>query len=249
MNVAANIKAGSPLLELANYHVLGRILYYVPYFAPLPPGRVLSTFGGLMLIVELLNALGVALKSNPSSSAGQQHTGGHLTIAALSIQVIVILIFIILAAIFHRRCANAQIKSRSVQTPLVTLYASMVLIFIRCIYRLVENTGNTTVDLTDMEALRRLSPILRYEWYFYVFEATLMLVNSAIWNVWNPGRYLPRDHRVCLAPDGRTEVTAEEIDGRSTWAKVGAVMTFGILFRKKDTHPSFQELQDYARAH
>lgn len=56
----------SPLLELVNYRVLGRMLYYVPYFAPIPPARVLSTFGALIALVETLNSLGVAFSSNPS---------------------------------------------------------------------------------------------------------------------------------------------------------------------------------------
>lgn len=134
-----------PLLELANYHVLGRIFYYVPYVAPLPPGRVLSTFGGLMALVEALNALGVAFSSNVSSSHSQQETGSRLTIAALAIQLGVIVVFVLLAAIFHRRCAKANIHAKAVSTPLITLYISMLLILIRCIYRLVGHLGNTTV--------------------------------------------------------------------------------------------------------
>ncbi|KAH6659316.1 hypothetical protein BKA67DRAFT_10462 [Truncatella angustata] len=226
-----------PLLELANYHVLGRILYYVPYLAPLPPNKVLSTFGALMGLVETLNALGVSLSSNPSSS--NQGLGSHLTITALSIQLVVIVIFLLLASIFHYRCVKTNIHTKNVMTPLYTLYGSMVLIFIRCIYRLVEHLGNTTVDLGDLESLSALSPILRYEWYFYVFEATLMLANSIIWNVWNPGRYLPRENHIYLSPDGRTEVEGEkEVDGRSLLAKAGSIMTFGIFFRKKQVQQS-----------
>lgn len=235
----------SPLLELANYHVLGRIFYYVPYVAPLPPGRVLSTFGGLMALVEALNALGVAFSSNVSSSHSQQEMGSHLTIAALAIQLGVIIVFVLLAAIFHRRCAKANIHAKAVSTPLITLYVSMLLILIRCIYRLVGHLGNTTVRFDDLESLMTLSPILRYEWFFYVFEATLMLINSILWNLWNPGRYLPRNYHVYLAPDGRTELEGEDkSDDRPLLAKAGSVLTFGILFRKKENRP-FEELNDY----
>lgn len=224
-----------PLLELANYHVLGQILYYVPHLAPLPPGRVLSTFGGLMALVETLNALGVALNSNPSSSSSQQDMGSHMTTAALAIQLGVILIFIVLAAIFHRRCAKANVYASAVVTPLTTLYVSMTLILIRCIYRLLEHSGNTAVDLDDPEALKNLSPLLRYEYFFYIFEATLMLLNSVLWNVWNPGRFLPRDRRVHLAEDGKTQVTKlDSADHRSMLAKVGHVLTFAVFFGKKE---------------
>lgn len=235
----------SPLLELANYHVLGRVFYYVPYLTPLPPGRVLSTFGALIALVEALNALGVALSSNPSSSQSQQELGSRLTIAALAIQLGVIVIFVLLAAIFHRRCTRANIHAKAVSTPLITLYISMSLVLIRCIYRLVEHLGNTTVRLDNLESLRTLSPILRYEWFFYLFEATLMLINSVLWNVWNPGRYLPRNYHVHLAQDGTTEVEEEDkSDDRPLLAKAASVLTFGVLFRKKENQP-FEELNNY----
>ncbi|KAK6088738.1 rta1 domain-containing protein [Seiridium cupressi] len=194
-----------PLLELANYHVLGRILFYVPYYAPLPPGKVLSTFGGLMALVELLNSLGVALSSNPTST--NQGLGSNLTIAALTIQIAVILIFVILAAIFHRRC----------------------------IYRLVEHLGDTAVHLSDPDSLKDLSPLLRHEWFLYIFEATLMLLNSVLWNVWNPGRFLPRNNRIHLLQDGVNEVEDDETDSRPLIAKAGHILTFGIFFGKKTT--------------
>ncbi|KAK2732048.1 rta1 domain-containing protein [Colletotrichum kahawae] len=225
-----------PLLELANYHVLGRIFYYVPHCAPLPPSKVLTIFGGLMAVVELLNALGVSLSSNPSSTPEKQALGSHLTLAALGIQLVLIVIFICLAALFHLRVAMAKIQSsRGVSTMLSTLYASMCLIFVRCVYRLVEHTGSTKVDLDNMETLRSLSPILRFEVYFYVFEASLMLANSLIWNVWHPGRFLPRGHHVYLTRDGVEVVGEKDVDARSLWAKMANVLTFGILFRRKRT--------------
>ncbi|KAI0402891.1 putative RTA1 domain protein [Xylaria palmicola] len=232
-----------PLLELANYHVLGRILYYVPYFAPLPPSRVLATFGGLLALVEVLNAVGVALAANPSSAQSQQELGSRLTLAAIGIQLGVIAIFIIIAGIFHRRCIRAGVSAKAVSTPLTTLYVSMTFIAIRSIYRLVEHVDNTAVDLSHPETLKTLSPLLRHEWFFYVFEATLMLLNSVLWNIWNPGRYLPKNYHVHLAQDGMTEVEErEDIDDRTSLAKVGHIFTFGIFFRRKRPDYSNREL-------
>ncbi|KAK2743967.1 hypothetical protein FQN55_007016 [Onygenales sp. PD_40] len=224
-----------PLLELANYHVLGRILHYVPHLSPLPPGKILSIFGGLIALVEALNAGGVSLSANPSSSKTQQETGGYITIAALVLQLLVILIFMCIAAIFHHRCAKARIRARPVQTPLITLYVSMLLIFVRCIYRLIQHTGHTTIKIKDLASLKELSPLLRVEWFFYVFEAALIFINSVLWNVWNPGRYFPRNSRVYLARDGRTEVEGgEKGDDRPLLMKAGSVLTFGIFWRKKE---------------
>ncbi|KAI8951499.1 putative RTA1 domain protein [Xylaria longipes] len=236
-----------PLLELSNYHVLGRILYYVPYFSPLPPGRVLAVFGGLLALVEVLNALGVALAANPSSASSQQELGSSLTLASIGIQLGVIAIFICIAGLFHHRCIKANVYAKAVSTPLLTLYVSTALIFTRSIYRLVEHLDNTTVDLKHPETLKTLSPLLRHEWFFYIFESTTMLINSTLWNIWNPGRYLPKNYHVHLAQDGRTEIEGEEYaDSRPFLAKAANVFTFGILFRRKHPSHSTRELNDFS---
>jgi len=152
-------------------------------------------------------------------------------------QLAAIVTFIILATVFHRRCFKRGLLVRAVSTSLITLYVSMALIFVRCIYRLVEHLGATAVELDNLEALRKLSPILRYEVYFYIFEATLMLINSILWNIWNPGRYLPRDYHVYLAEDGSAELRGnEEPDDRSLLLRILSLLTFGLLFRQKTTN-------------
>jgi hypothetical protein len=195
----------------------------------------MSLFGALVAILEALNGLGVAFTSNPSSSPGIQELGSKLTKASLAVQFAVIVICLLLAALFFRNCKAKGIRSRNVNVPLVVLSSSMFLILVRCVYRLVEHLGNVKLDITDLESMRQLTPILRYEWFFYVFESSTMLVNPAIWNVWHPGRYLLGLHNTHLLPDG-TEVEAEEdLDTRPLLAKAGSVLTFGIFFRKRNT--------------
>ena len=197
-----------------------------------------------MLVVEALNALGVSLSANPSSGSTQQSIGRNMTIAAITMQLIIILAFVSLAFIFYRRCQNVHVHSRSVKTMLTTLYMSMALIFARCVYRLVEQTGHTQKDLDDLESLRQLNPLFRFEVFFYIFEATLMLVNSIIWNVWHPGRFLPQHDHVYLGPDGTEVVGDKDEDNRPTWAKVTNVVTFGIMYRRKALPHQFQELAE-----
>lgn len=213
--------------------MLGRVLYYVPYCAPLPPHRIVSLFGAFVAIVEALNGLGVAFTSNPSSSPATQELGSKLTKASLAFQLAVIVVCVVLAGLFYRNCVRSGNHSRNIKTPLAVLSFSMFLILVRCIYRLVEHIGHVRLAIDDLEPMKRLTPLLRYEWYFYVFEASTMLLNSAIWNIWHPGRYLPRYHNVHLSRDG-LEVHAEEhSDDRPLLAKAGSVLTFGILFRRK----------------
>ncbi|XP_044716969.1 RTA1 like protein [Hirsutella rhossiliensis] len=190
-----------PLLELANYHILGRIFHYVPHLAPIPAGKVLGVFGGLMAAVELLNALGVALAANPSSGPSQQATGSYLTVAAISIQLVVIVIFVCIAGTFHVRCMKTRVPLKNIKTLLSTLYAT-----------------------------------------------SFMLINSALWNIWNPGRFLPKDYHIYLAQDG-TEVHGErDTDKRPLLAKTANVLTFGLLFRRKRTNYAAQELAQYRDA-
>lgn len=200
-----------------------------------------------MALVEALNGVGASLSSNPSASPGTQTLGSHLIMAVLIIQLGVITIFVGLTATFHVRCTKASVQSKVISTLLPTLYMSMTLIFVRCIYRLVEHTGNTKVDITNIEALKQPNPLLRYEVYFYIFEATLMLLNSLLWNVWNAGRLLPKNPNVYLAQDGSEAMVQVMPDSRSPLQKVINVLTFGVLFRKKDTIVRFDELTEYSR--
>lgn len=206
-----------------------------------------------MAVIEGLNAAGVSLSANANAREASKNTGHILILIALVLQVLVILVFAYLSIAFHRRCIKARVRmqTKAVRSTLITLYVSMILIFVRCVYRLVENaTGTTSVDLDNMEALEELSPILRYEVYFYIFEASLMLLNSALWNIRHPGPYLPQDHHIYLAQDG-TEVKRERSasDRRPFLLNMLNTLLCGLLFREKTLapHPQFHELVEGRR--
>lgn len=194
-----------------------------------------------MVVVETLNAIGVALASNPAGS--NQGAGSIMIVTALGMQLVVILVFIGLAGIFYRRIVHAKVKTKSIRTVLIVMYFSMALILIRCVYRLVEHLGNTTIRLDDIASLEALSPVLRCEWYFYVFEASIMFLNSALWNVFSPCRMLPKDSRTYLRRDGVTELTDDHNDDRSLAEKIIAVLSFGCIYRRRENR-HFEELLD-----
>src|SRR5699024_3001182 len=63
-----------------------------------------------------------------------------------------------------------------------------------------------------------MSPIIRHEWFFYVFEAAVMACNCALFNARHPRRYLPRNNTIYLAQDGVTEVEGPGFkDPRPFW--------------------------------
>ncbi|KAF6812553.1 RTA1 domain-containing protein [Colletotrichum sojae] len=230
------VYAAPPLLELANYHILGRVLYYVPYCSPIHPGRVLSTFAFFSGIVEALNGWGASYSANQSLSEREMQTGHVLIKTSLLLQIFVIACFIVLTAAFQRRCARLGMeRHRGVWGPLLTLYVSVVLILARTVFRIVEYFGVADMRWGAETRAADVSPAIRYEWFFYVFEASLMLANVTMFNARHPRRFLPQKYTVYLAEDGATEVDGPGWkDPRPFWLTVVDPFDLGGVFRGRD---------------
>ncbi|GAW24776.1 hypothetical protein ANO14919_143700 [Xylariales sp. No.14919] len=196
--------AAPPLYELGNYYVLGRILYFVPYCSPIHPGRVLTTFAAVSTIIEVLNGIAASYVANRTLPEHLQDLGHTLFKVALILQLVVIVLFLSLATTFYHRCRKSGINHAKVNQPLLTLYASSAIIFVRTIYRTVEYFEVESFDATAPASAQ--NPIIRFEWFFYVFEAALMLINSALLNVRHPRMWLPQSTKVYLAKDGVSEI-------------------------------------------
>ncbi|KAI3328616.1 RTA1 like protein-domain-containing protein [Ustulina deusta] len=198
--------AAPPLYELGNYYILGRILYFVPHCSPIHPGRVLTTFAAVSSVIEALNGVAASYVANVTLPQHLQDTGHTLFKVALILQLVVIFLFVSLATTFYWRCRKNGINNIKVNQPLLTLYISSAIIFVRTIYRTVEYFEVETAVSYAADSKRPSSPIIRYEWFFYVFEATLMLINSVLLNACHPRRWLPQSTKLYLATDGITEV-------------------------------------------
>lgn len=118
------------------------------------------------------------------------------------------------------------------------MYASTALILARTVYRTVEYFGFDRVVQTQGG---EVPVLLRHEWFFYVFEASLMLANTAMWVVFHPRRYLPGNNRVFLERDGVTETEGPRWkDERPMWVTfvdpfgwfMGKGMKSGSVIRK-----------------
>jgi hypothetical protein len=194
--------------------VLGRILYYVPYHSPIHPGRVVTTFAALSGIVEGLSGCGASLSTNSSNSPHLQKTGKTLMKTALILQLIFMVFFLALAVYFQLACSKAGQFPKKLKSVLLTLYVSSGLIAVRTIYRTVEFFSAINLHYTKGMDPMSISPILRYEWFFYVFEASLMILNTALLNARHPMRHLPRNNKIYLAEDGITEVEGPGYEDR-----------------------------------
>lgn len=115
--------------------------------------------------------------------------------------------FVLLAAMFHGWFRAHGVRSPELREPLVTLYTSTALVLVRTIYRIVVYFSVAQVKFSEPGfGPISMSPIVRYEWFFYIFEAAVMLCNCALFNARHPRRYLPRRSSIYLAQDGVTEV-------------------------------------------
>jgi RTA1 like protein len=127
--------------------------------------------------------------------------------AALCLQLGVLCCFVLLAASFHWKCKKAKILPANLRAALITLYISSALIGVRTIYRTVEYFRTSSLNFSDPNlALSSITPMMRYEWFFWVFEASLMVINSCMLNARHPMRHLPRNNKIYLAEDGETEI-------------------------------------------
>lgn len=189
------IMSGPPVYAAINYIVLSRILFYVPYLSPIHPGRVLTTFLAADAVCEVLIINGVQRIVNSRFSERARQLGGNLTKAGLILQAVLFLLFVLLAAVFQRRASKAGVLTRPLKTTLTVLYISCAIVTARCIYRIVEffEWGN--------------GPLTHSEAYFWIFEASIMFINTAMLNIWHPGRRLPKSNLIFLAKDGKTELT------------------------------------------
>jgi len=106
---------------------------------------------------------------------------------------------------------------------LVTLYISSTLIGTRTIYRTVEYFATAAINapqVGEVFDVNSISPVIRYEWFFYVFEVTLMFTNTMLLNFRHPGKYLPRTITTYLGEDGVEREGCKFKDPRSVMVQI-----------------------------
>jgi len=217
--------SGPPIYSGAAYFILARTLYYIPWLSPLHPGRILTTFIGVDFLIELMVANGAAKAVNTSASAAEQQAGAILIKTALILQACTFAAYVAILAIWHTRAKRAGLMTGNLRRVVAVMYASAALISVRCIYRIAEYFEGWTGELNTHEA------------YFYVFEGVVMLTNSVMLNFMHPGRLLPRDSRVYLAPDGLTELKGPGWrDPRRWWWQVVDPFDFGGCCRRDERY-------------
>ena len=181
-----------PVYQGANYFILGRVLHYIPHLSQLHPGRVVSTFVGLDVVVEVLSSSGASRIARWDIPT-EREIGLSLIKASLLLQVALFVGFMLLQAIFHRRCIRHGVLSRNLRSIMVLMYISNFLILARNLFRVVDSflgpDGSTKKN----------------EVYEYVFDSLPILINALLLNAYFPAVFLPPSNKIYVASDGRTE--------------------------------------------
>ena len=197
------IIVGPPLYAISEYFILGRLLAYLPYHAPIHPGRVLSTFLFLGWSIESLAASGAGNSAGPGRIPSQYTSGIACLKTALILQAFLEASFFSLIGLLHYRCKRAGHFPRNVRILCFVLYTTSFMMFVRCIVRTVEGFEAAGCD-QDQGGF--CGPVQRHEWFLWVFEVANITTFAALLTIFHPGRYLPADTRRYLDPnDGRTE--------------------------------------------
>lgn len=165
-------------------------------------------------MIEVLTANGAALLANVENPKSKQEIGEALVKAALILQLALMAGFVALALRFYYRCWKAKILNHKVKRALHVLLISCGLITVRTIFRTIEYFEAASLNPTDTE---NLSPLLKQEWFFWVFEAAVMFSNTVMLNVFHPMHSLPRSNKIYLAEDGVTEIEGPGFKENRHW--------------------------------
>ncbi|RSM01349.1 hypothetical protein CEP52_008630 [Fusarium oligoseptatum] len=175
---------GPTMLAASIYMALGRLIIFLEAdgYSLVPIEYLTKTFVFGDVISFLAQSAGGGMLSQAKSS-GDQKRGQSIIIVGLAVQLYFFAFFITVLHIFHRRInKNPTDKSLSVTTPwkrfIFVLYAASGFIMVRSIFRIVEYITGTN------------GPLQSTEIYIYVFDASLIFITTALFNIFHPGRVI-----------------------------------------------------------
>lgn len=213
---------GPPLYAAAEYFILGRLLAYLPYHAPLHPGRVIPTFVLLSTAVESLTANGAANSGGGEREPGQRASGIATLQAALILQCVVELGFMSIVGTVQYKCHRAGLFPRQLRPVFYILYLTSSMVLVRCVVRTIEGFEAPHCEpWVDVDTCGYVS---RQEWILWVFEIANITLFVVLLAIFHPGKYLPRDSRIFLDQmDGKTERVGPgfgKADRRPLWQTI-----------------------------
>ncbi|KAJ6584385.1 RTA1 like protein-domain-containing protein [Mycena capillaripes] len=135
--------------------------------------------------------------------------GIHIYMGGIGLQQVFILGFVALVVRFHYKMNRLGGSTGAEwKCPLYVMYASLILITIRIVFRLIEFSSGV------------YSPLTMHEAPFYCLEATPMFIALLLWNVWHPGQVL-------VGPDSEFPKKEKKNKKSKAEEKIQSVESFG----------------------
>ncbi|KAF8850075.1 hypothetical protein BDZ45DRAFT_809419 [Acephala macrosclerotiorum] len=188
------------------YMVMGRMVWNYISTAKIfkiPPGD--SVLSSCALIIQIY---GAASASGNNESTSNVLKGLHIYMAGVGIQQAFILVFFVFAIKFHRTylAERSQIKTSNSPLPLLyTLYAVLILITIRIIFRLCEYSQGLNSKIPNHEAFQ------------YCLDSLPMLLALALLNAVHPGRVMPgKESNIPGRKERKTKQVYSKMDRESS---------------------------------
>ncbi|GAB7353858.1 hypothetical protein MBLNU459_g4219t3 [Dothideomycetes sp. NU459] len=166
------------------YMIMGRLVYnFVPdkKIAKIKAHRFGLYFILLDIVAFLVQVYGAASASGTDLTVKQIMLGIHIYMGGVGFQQACIIFFMALAFFFHRelRRQPETDEMRSALRMLYVLYAVLILITVRIIFRLIEYSSGITSSIPNHEA------------FMYCFDSLPMFVALVLLNIVHPGAVMP----------------------------------------------------------
>lgn len=226
-----SLSPSSAVAAAANYFVLGRTLYYIPWASPLDPRRATQIFIFLDWLIGIFAAVGLSHVYRDGNY--NVSIGNGFVRASLVLQIVLYGFYLLILGIWHRRAVQAKVEGKRplAGAYLAALYACGVLVLVRCVYRTTEYFQGAEGWLALHEA------------FYYVFDALPIFGMILLLNIFHPGKFFPEDSSVYLASDGVTEVKGPGwSDERRWWWTIIDPLGVADWVKRDKSQPKFWEV-------
>ncbi|KAI4233777.1 MAG: hypothetical protein LQ349_004210 [Xanthoria aureola] len=146
-----------------------------PTSSPLTPKMYLLIFCTCDVLSLVIQAIGGGLASSASSEVnGDTKPGTDTMVAGIIFQLFSITVFVYFFGVFLKRVRN-QVLPRNLKILVAAACFSVLMIYVRSIYRTVELLQGWDGYL------------ITHQVYFVVLDGALMVAAVGVFNIWNPG--------------------------------------------------------------
>ncbi|KAJ5103076.1 RTA1-domain-containing protein [Penicillium argentinense] len=208
-------KTAPVFFTAGNYVLLGRfILIFGQETSFLSPKLYLWIFCTCDVISLVIQAAGGGMASSASGGEGDTAPGTNTMVAGIVFQLISTSVFVYCAFDFLRRATRMGLLKMTEMGPITymigAMVVSVVVIYIRSIYRVVELAEGWDGYL------------ITHEVYFVVLDGAMMVIAVAVFNFAHPGWLMPSNETFSLPKFQSHEMEAQRLNSSESTEYLGS---------------------------